>query len=123
MLRRTNTLAALLAFTTLCVSSVGHAASGCIKDRYGNVLCGPAGSHCLQDRLGEVKCSPPDGGILLDRYKTPVCGPGRCVVDRHGDVVCSSVAKGAAALNINGDPVCTEGCVAASAGACVTPAR
>jgi hypothetical protein len=97
--------------------------SGCIADRYGNVLCGPAGSHCLKDLYGEIRCSPTDGGIALDRYKTPVCGPGKCVFDRYGDVVCSSVPKGAATLNLAGDPVCTEGCVRASAAQCVTPTR
>jgi hypothetical protein len=123
VLSRSNALAALLAFAALCGPNAARSESGCVKDRYGNVVCGPAGSHCLRDHYGEVKCSPPDGGIRLDRYKTAVCGPGRCVANRYGDVVCSSVPKGAAALNINGDPVCTEGCVAASAGACVIPAR
>jgi hypothetical protein len=118
-----NLLLAALALAMLVVPEAERAQPGCIKDRYGNVVCGPAGSHCLRDHHGEVRCSPPDGGILLDRYKTPVCGPGRCIADRYGDVVCSSVSKGAAALNINGDPVCTEGCVPASAGACVTPTK
>jgi hypothetical protein len=107
----------------LCVPASGHSQPGCVRDRYGNVLCGPAGSQCLSDHYGEVSCSPPDGGIALDRYKKAVCGPGRCIANRYGDVVCAGVAKGGAALNVNGDPVCTEGCVPASAQACVTPTK
>lgn len=118
-----NMLLVALAATMLFVPELGRSQPSCMKDRYGNVQCGPAGSHCLRDQYGEVKCSPPDGGILLDRYKTAVCGPGKCLANRYGDVVCSSVSKGGAALNVNGDPVCTEGCVAASARACVTPAK
>jgi hypothetical protein len=46
-----------------------------------------------------------------------------CLNDRFGEVRCSSAAKGSAALDRGGDAVCTEGCVAASAQACVTPSR
>jgi hypothetical protein len=113
----------LLALALLSAASLARAQGGCVPDRYGAVQCGPAGSHCLQDSAGEVKCSPPDGGILLDRYQTAVCGPGRCLTTRHGDIVCSSVPKGSAAVSINGDAVCTEGCVPASATACTTPRK
>jgi hypothetical protein len=113
----------LLALAMLSVASLAHSQSGCVQDRYGAVQCGPAGSHCLKDMAGDVRCSPPDGGILLDRYKTPVCGPGRCLTNRTGDVVCSSVPKGSAAININGDAVCTDGCVRASATVCTIPAK
>ena len=96
---------------------------GCLNDRYGNVQCPPPGGSCLLDLYGDVRCSPPDGGILLDRYKNPVCGPGQCIVDRFGEVRCSGVGKGSAALDRAGDAVCTEGCVAASLQACVTPSK
>jgi hypothetical protein len=118
-----SSITLLLALAALSVAPVTHSQGGCVQDRYGAVQCGPAGSHCLQDMSGEVKCSPPDGGILLDRYRTPVCGPGRCLTTRHGDVVCSSAPKGSAAVNINGDAVCTDGCVQASANACTIPVR
>lgn len=120
---KTKTLTALLASAVLAIAQAAQAQPGCLKDRYGNVQCGPAGSRCLKDRFSDVRCSPPDGGIRLDRYKTAVCGPGRCLVNRIGDVVCSSVPKGSAALNVYGEPVCTEGCVPASAQACVTPVK
>lgn len=118
-----NFTALLLALALLSSAHIACAQSGCVPDRYGTVQCGPAGSHCLQDLAGEIKCSPPDGGILLDRYRTPVCGPGRCLTTRHGDVVCSSVPKGSAAVSINGDAVCTDGCVPASASACTVPKK
>lgn len=113
----------LLALGILCVSVAAKAQSGCINDHYGNVRCGPAGSHCMKDRLGDVRCSTADGGIMLDRYKVPVCGPGNCIANRHGDIVCSSVPKGSVALNAAGDPVCTSGCVPAAASACVIPQK
>ena len=118
-----DVLTTLLALTMLCKPEVGSSQAGCMNDRYGNVQCGPAGSQCLKDHVGEVKCSPPDGGIVLDRYRTPVCGPGSCLANRYGDILCSSVSKGGAALNINGEPVCTEGCVPASAQLCLTPTK
>jgi hypothetical protein len=96
---------------------------GCVNDRYGNVQCPPSGGSCLKDYLDEVRCSPADGGILLDRYKKAVCGPGQCIVDQAGDVFCSRAPKGSAALGRYGEAVCTEGCVRASAQACVVPSR
>jgi hypothetical protein len=116
-------LIALLALVALGGPQAAYSQPGCIQDRHGNVQCAPAGGHCLKDLHGEIRCSPPDGGILLDRYRTAVCGPGRCLANRHGDVVCSRVPKGAAALDIGGEPVCTEGCVPASAGACTALTR
>ena len=116
----------LSAFATLGPISHAHAQSvtpGCMSDRYGNVQCPPPGGSCLNDYLGEVRCSPADGGILLDRYKKAACGPGQCIVDRAGEVLCSRAPKGSAALGRDGEAVCTEGCVRASAEACVVPSR
>jgi hypothetical protein len=108
---------------SLQVSNANPEASGCVRDRYGNIVCGPPGSQCRKAIHGEVKCSPPDGGIMLDRYKEPVCGPGRCIADRYGEVLCSIVPKGAAAVDVHGDVVCTQACTKASPRACVTPER
>ncbi|MBX3652066.1 MAG: hypothetical protein KF771_11915 [Burkholderiales bacterium] len=96
---------------------------GCVNDRYGNPQCPPPGGRCLADINGEIRCSPPGGGILLDRYRMPVCGPGQCMADRNGDIVCSKTRRGSAATNINGDVVCTGGCIAASAAACAVPVK
>ena len=96
---------------------------GCVADRYGNVQCPPPGGSCLKDIHDEVRCSPPDGGIFLDRYRNAVCGPGQCIVDRLGEVMCSREAKGSAALDRTGDAVCTGGCVRASAASCAKPSK
>ena len=116
-------LAVLGAIGTSSSARSQSATPGCVSDRYGNVQCPPPGGTCIKDLAGEVRCSPPDGGILLDRYKVPVCGPGQCVTDIKGDVFCSGVPKGSAALNRYGDAVCTEGCVSAAAQACITPSQ
>jgi hypothetical protein len=118
--------ATLSALSTLGAISSAYSQSvtpGCVSDRYGNVQCPLPGGSCLTDYLGEVRCSPADGGILLDRYKKAVCGPGQCIVNRMGEVVCSRVPKGSAALDRNGEAVCTEGCVGALAEACIIPSR
>ena len=96
---------------------------GFVADRYGNVQCPPPGGSCLKDIHDDVRCSPADGGIFLDRYKNAVCGPGQCIVDRLGEVMCSREARGSAALDRTGDAVCTGGCVRASADACVKPSK
>lgn len=98
-------------------------ASSCINDRYGNPQCPPPGGRCLKDIHDEIRCSPPDGGITLDRYRTPVCGADQCIANRTGDIECSSITKGSAAIDRGGDVVCTGGCAPASASACVVPVK
>lgn len=119
--------AASLALTLLAAAHCIHAqpaTSGCIADRTGTMQCPPPGGACLLDLHGEVKCSPPDGGILLDRYRQAVCGPGQCITTKlSGENFCSTMARGAAALNQYGEAVCTGGCVSATAQACVTPSK
>lgn len=95
-------------------------ATGCVNDRYGNPQCPPPGGACLKNSFGDVKCSRADGGILLDRYRDAVCGPGQCIADRNGRIFCSDAPRGSSALNLSGDPVCTSGCVPASADQCST---
>ena len=124
--RRPTLLATLAALTFLVAASSAYSQSvspECVNDRFGNVQCPPPGGSCLKDYLGEVRCSPADGGISLDRYKKAVCGPGQCVVDLGGEVFCSRVPKGSAALSRYGEAVCTGGCVGASAEACITPSK
>jgi hypothetical protein len=50
-----------------------------------------------------------------------VCGRGACVADIHGEVMCSTVPRGAATLDRYGKAVCSEGCEAGSAALCVRP--
>lgn len=117
---RTLLMAALLAVPFTATAQQGR---GCINDRYGNPQCPPPGGRCVADINGEIRCSTPGGGIMLDRYRTAQCGPGQCIADRNGDIICSSTARGAAATNINGEVVCTGGCVTASAAACAVPVK
>lgn len=113
-------MAAMLAVSFAAAAQQGR---GCVNDRYGGPQCPPPGGRCMADINGEIRCSTPGGGILLDRYRMPVCGPGQCMADRTGDIVCSATARGSAATNINGEAVCTGGCVAASAAACTVPVK
>ncbi len=113
----------LIAMLMLSATTAAQQGRGCINDRYGNPQCPPPGGRCLADINGEIRCSSPGGGIALDRYRMPVCGPGQCISNRTGDIVCSATVRGSAAVNINGEVVCTGGCVAASAAACAVPVK
>lgn len=95
----------------------------CVPDRYGNNICPPPGGKCLADRTGDIVCSPQDGGIVLNRYNELVCGAGACVVNQRGEVMCSTVARGSAALDRYSEAVCTSGCAPASAALCQRPRR
>lgn len=123
MLRFPLRLTVLIACLLLSAVAAAQQGRGCVNDRYGNPQCPPPGGRCLADINGEIRCSPPGGGIQLDRYRMAVCGPGQCMADRNGDIVCSSTRRGSAATNINGDVVCTGGCVAATAKACSVPVK
>ena len=57
----------------------------------------------------------------MDQYGQLVCGPGYCVKDLHGDIYCSSAARGAASVDISGNPVCSDNCMRASTSLCVKP--
>ena len=119
----TRIAAAALAMFITIAAAHAQQGRGCVNDRYGNPQCPPPGGHCMANINGDIRCSTPGGGILLDRYRTPVCGPGQCIANRTGDILCSATARGSAALNITGEPVCTAGCVAASAEVCVVPVQ
>jgi hypothetical protein len=124
---KNKSLAAWLFSLCVALVALGNAqtasAQGCITDRMGGTFCPPAGAACLKDAFGTIKCSAPDGGIVLNRFQEPVCGPGQCVVNGLGEAFCSKVAKGYASLNVTGEPVCTAGCVGASASVCSTPTK
>jgi hypothetical protein len=120
---RFGTLAAAMLAVLSPAALAQSTTPGCVTDRYGSVQCPPPGGACLTDIHGEVRCSPEDGGILLDRYKNAACGPGQCVVDSFGEVMCSSVGRGYAALDRSGEAVCTEGCVRGAPDACIQPSK
>ncbi len=90
----------------------------CITTRYGETLCAPAESRCVNDRYGDPHCSGSGGDAVLDRYGTAVCGVGRCVMERDGNVMCSTEPRGSAALDRYAKAVCTSGCEPAQASRC-----
>jgi len=106
----------------LCgLASAWAADQACTQNRYGQMVCPPPDATCVVDRVGEVVCSTPGGGITIDRYGDPVCGPGHCTRDIRGEFLCSSAPRGAAAIDRYGVATCAEGCVPATAQACVKP--
>ena len=57
-----------------------------------------------------------------DPYGELLCGPGGCVTDQRGNILCSSQPRGAAMVDPQGIAVCTGGCVPANVNACIRPA-
>lgn len=115
-------------FILLFAAALGHGAvgaqpQGCVTSRSGETLCPAPDSKCAKDLYGDWHCSPPGGDVTLDRGRTPVCGPGQCVVDLRGDVYCSSSSRGAAALDRYSEASCAGGCVRAQAQACTRLAK
>jgi hypothetical protein len=85
----------------LCVALVGAIdAADCVKDSYGNVVCGKG--QCAMDQYGKVLCAREGGGAVRDRYGVVRCGTGMCAVDDEGRVMCSSRAGGGAAMDSYG---------------------
>ncbi|MGA0570409.1 hypothetical protein ACO2Q9_06775 [Variovorax sp. VNK109] len=128
-------LATTLAFVSALVSASVLALSGampanaqtqsqtgsCVTNIRGETVCPPARTVCMQDRdTPEIKCSPRDGGIAHDFYGKASCGPGSCIRDMGGKVTCSRTPGGAAAINMQSEAVCTDGCVPGSASMCTT---
>lgn len=70
---------------------------------------------------GEIACSPPFGGIVKTFDGQMLCGPGKCMISAFGQAFCSAEQYGSVTINSSGEPVCTGGCVQASAEACSWP--
>ena len=87
----------------------------CIKDHYGNVVCGAG--QCT-DQYGKVFCAQPGGGALRDRYGNVKCGTGYCERDREGEVWCSRTQGGGAAIDSYGKVKCFKGCEPGTAERC-----
>lgn len=93
----------------------------CLVNLQGKTICPPAKTVCLMERNGAtIKCSPRDGGIVADRYGAASCGVGRCILDFHGNPVCSKESGGAAAIDMSSVAVCSGGCEKGQAGRCTT---
>jgi hypothetical protein len=79
-----------------------------------SLLCWPhvaEAQGCASDLLGRVTCAPPGGGAESDFLGQVKTGPGQCVQDILGQVMCSKVRGGGAATDLLGRAVCYGGCV------------
>jgi hypothetical protein len=83
-------------------------AGDCIKDQYGNVVCGKG--QCATDQYGVVLCAKEGGGALRDRNGVVRCGLGMCATDDEGRVRCSTQPGGGAALDSYGQVKCLGAC-------------
>ncbi len=95
--------------------------SPCVRNSDGKIVCPPPGGTCLVDVTGNIACSPPFGGIVMTIDGQMLCGPGKCVITAFGQAFCSAEPYGAVTIDSFGEPVCTGGCVPASASACSRP--
>jgi hypothetical protein len=82
-----------------------------------------AQGSCIQSSSGQVFCAPPGGGIGINSVGQVLCGPGQCVTNNLGGIICSSQPGGAATISNMGQVVCVGGCVQANASYCQKPTR
>jgi hypothetical protein len=83
-------------------------AGDCVKDQYGNVVCGKG--QCATDQYGSVRCAKEGGGAIRDRNGVVRCGVGMCATDDEGRVMCSSQPGGGAAMDSFGKVKCLGAC-------------
>jgi hypothetical protein len=83
-------------------------AGDCIKDQYGNVVCGKG--QCATDQYNKVLCAREGGGAIRDRNGDVKCGVGSCAIDDLGQVKCSSQPGGGAAVDSYGKVKCLGAC-------------
>ena len=60
---------------------------------------------CVPSSIGQAVCAPPSGSIASDSIGQIVCGPGQCMKNNIGQVVC------------------VGGCIQASSSYCVLPSN
>ena len=95
-------------FTLAIALAAAADAADCIKDQYGNVVCG--GGQCATDQYGKILCAKAGGGALRDRFGVVRCGTGMCATDDNGNVMCSSQPGGGAARDSYGKVQCLGAC-------------
>jgi hypothetical protein len=76
---------------------------------------------CIKNTFGQILCAPPNGSAQLNAFGQVVCGPGECVVNSLGQILCSSRPGGGAIINQFGQAACVGGCVQASPSFCRVP--
>jgi hypothetical protein len=111
-------VAALWIAPTLVVAQ-----GGCVTDQNGKVVCGQPDSTCAANLRGELVCTKPGGGMMNDQNGEQLCGPGYCVREPLGNVLCSSQPRGGATVDQSGKAVCAGGCVPGTKEACVRPSK
>jgi hypothetical protein len=115
--RSTMKIGIALAFLWVAASAaVAQTAGDCVKDSYGNVVCGRG--QCATDQYGKVLCAKAGGGAVRDRYGVVSCGVGMCATSDLGEVMCSTQPGGGAAMDSYGKVVCLGGCERASERRC-----
>lgn len=92
----------------LCMLAAPAHAADCMKDQYGNVVCGKG--QCAMDQYGTILCAKAGGGALRDRNGEVKCGLGSCAMDDKGIVKCSTQPGGGAAMDSNGEVKCLGAC-------------
>ncbi|MZQ99338.1 MAG: hypothetical protein GT601_16860 [Acidaminobacter sp.] len=103
----------LLSLLVLCAV----AQADCIRDQYGNTVCGPG--ECVTDIYrAKVYCAAVGGGAMLGQNGVAVCGVGRCGRDANGRIWCSKVPGGSVGTDTNGNIKCFGGCEEASRDLC-----
>ena len=91
-------------------------AADCIKDQYGNAVCGKW--QCATDQYGKVFCAKEGGGAMKDQYGNVKCGVGHCAMDDLGQLKCSTSPGGGAATDSYGKVKCLGGCQSATKQLC-----
>jgi hypothetical protein len=112
----------LLLLLALALPAFGQT-TGCVVNRQGQTVCPPADTRCVANRYGDWLCSPPGGDAVVDKYGEPVCGAGACITDINSVIMCSTQARGAAAVDLYAKAVCTGGCAPATAAQCTPLTR
>jgi len=107
----------IVAAALLLLAVIAHAQGGnCVKDQYGNVVCGRG--QCAMDQYGRVLCAREGGGAVKDRFGTVKCGVGFCATDDNGQIKCSTQPGGGAAMDSYGKVTCLGKCEDASEQRC-----
>lgn len=66
-------------------------------------------------------CAPPMGTIVEDDEGNPVCGPGQCIDDAAGRIVCAKEVGGSVTVDRDGQVKCVGGCQKANRMFCRRP--
>jgi len=77
-----------------------------------------AATKCIENKIGHIVCAPQGGSIMTNKDGDVVCGMGQCVTNKAGVILCSSQPGGTAIINNLGMATCSGVCVSASQKIC-----